>query len=192
MRDRLGLASGSAFAAAAIVVVVLIAPIAARAELRSLRSGTDPRNDGVCYPEPHGCFPDIRGTTRKVTERSDGKRYLTITVRMYRRAGFASLEKASFGWDWRAGAKIDSRGDQRFDHVLDIYRGDMFGEPGCFVDGEFISVPRSDAWWISCTVPLRTVDPKRQVRWAVFAEGYAAAAPYVTRDRAPNVHLSFP
>ena len=69
-------------------------------------------------------LPRHRGTSRKVTEAPDGRRVLTITVRLYCEGD------SMIGWDWAAGAMIDSRGDRRFDHRLFMGRGDLMGDPG--------------------------------------------------------------
>jgi hypothetical protein len=112
-------------------------------------------------------YPDVLSTTRRV-ETNDGRRLLGVS--------FTSKEELAFDAEayWSMRVKLDTRGDQTFDVVMEFWDLDMSGS-GCIArnrDGRGKQVEgrlhlRSHG--ASCTVRTAQFRLRKRVRWKLMS-----------------------
>ncbi|MEX1262875.1 MAG: hypothetical protein WEE66_02900 [Actinomycetota bacterium] len=106
-------------------------------------------------PGPGGYNPDIRSTTRRVSERG-GRRVLAIVVRFYGRQG-----------GWPLDVRLDAMGGSRVDHLMRTFGEECYvwpkGDRAEGVQGR--GATRGDRF--VCRVPARVVTPSKSIRWKV-------------------------
>ena len=112
-------------------------------------------------------YPDVLSTTRRV-ETNDGRRLLSVS--------FTSKEELAFaaGAYWSMRVKLDTRGDQTFDVVMEFWDLDMSGS-GCIArnrDGRGKQVEgrlhlRSNG--ASCTVRTAQFRLRKRARWKLMS-----------------------
>jgi hypothetical protein len=123
--------------------------------------GFDPDDRPI---DPTSCCqqdPDIRSTMRRVWEDAGGRRWLTIKFRAY---------EWLIGY-WSVTARLDSRGGRSYDYRLTLW-DDGLGQAGCYLRpghriGQYHPSEQRDR--VRCRVPLRWVEPTKQIRWRLFS-----------------------
>ena len=116
-------------------------------------------------PGPGGFNPDIRSTTRRLSEHG-GRRVLAIVVRFYERQG-----------GWPLDVRLDATGGPRVDHLMRTFGEDCFvwskGERAEAVQGR--GAARGDRF--VCRVPARVLRPSKSIRWKVETRPPEDSAP---------------
>ena len=173
---------GSASCVATALAFVLLVPTDALAVYRTRLH--DPKD---VSPSSSGMsVVDIRSTTRRVTLRGDGHRYLTIAVRSYdgpNDPGFG------FGPFWDLYVRLDVRGGERGDVWMLMHVADSAQNPdrsckviargtGRVLARANLAISNGDLAW--CTVPLKAVRANKRIRWDVISPEPGSV------DRAPN------
>lgn len=128
-------------------------------------------------------YPDVLSTTRRVATQ-DGRRFLSVS--------FTSQEELAFDAEayWSMRVKLDTRGDQTFDVVMEFWDLDMSGS-GCIArnrDGRGEQVEgrlylRSHG--ASCTVRTAQFRLRKQVRWKLMSHRSMRAHSAIASTEAP-------